>query len=406
MAAERCRLAGARAGAVYGPAMAQRAASMVPRPALVSGHADPRFADVVAAYERIVADRPGWSGAVAAYVDGAPAVDLWAGPDYHQDSLQFLFCTTRFVAGVCVALLVERGLLDLDAPVARYWPQFAAAGKTDVAVRQLLSHQAGLISVDGGCTLDEILSHEPAARRLAAQRPYWHPGSGFGYHLGTFGTLVEELCRRVTGEPLGEFYEREVRAPYGIEAYLGLPEALQKRVVALEPPARIDPELLAMWIEFQAQDLPQAATQFPCDLPVDDQFSIARDRRVWRAGPVGLGGIGSARGLARLGAAATTGVDGRAPLLSPATVAAVSATQAAGLDKMRPLTAKFAIVFEGPVNHMPMAGPGSFGHDGLGGSLAYANPQRGVAFGFVSNHPTGFADPLTVELTDVLLACL
>lgn len=376
------------------------------RLATVSGHCAEGFAPVREAYDAIVMDRPGWSGAVAAYVGGSPVVDLWAGPDYREDSLQFLFCTTRFVAGTCVALLVERGRLDLDARVAEYWPEFAANGKAAVTVRQLLSHQAGLISVDGGCTLDEVLRHDPAAERLAAQRPYWQPGSGFGYHLGTFGTLVDELTRRVAAEPMASLYEREIREPYGIEAWLGLPEALEHRVCELKPPERIDPELLAKWIEFQKQDLPAAAAQFPSDLPVDDQFSLARDRRVWRAGPVGLGGVGSARGLARLGAAATTGVDGLEPLLSPETVAAVSATQAAGLDKMRPLTAKFAVVFEGPVNHMPMAGPGSFGHDGLGGSLAYANPRHGLAFGFVSNHPSGFADPLTAELTGILLSCL
>ena len=180
----------------------------------VRGSVQGRFRIVRELFEEAVKGRPGWSGSVAVYLDGDLVVDLWGGPSYRRDELSVrLFVYER--GGVPVPrAAIDRGQLDPDRAVSAYWPEFAQAGKKDVPVRWLLSHQAGLVSVDGGFTIGEYTEHSALAERLARQQPYWKPGQGHGYHPLTWGTLVDELTRRVTGISLGEFYETELRQPH------------------------------------------------------------------------------------------------------------------------------------------------------------------------------------------------
>jgi CubicO group peptidase (beta-lactamase class C family) len=373
-----------------------------------SGFADTAYAPVRDAFEDVLAARDGWSGAVAAYVDGKPVVDLWGGPAYARDSLQSLTCTTKCVSAVTMARLVERGLLDLDARVADYWPEFASGGKQDVTVRLALSHQAGLIAVDGGFTYAECLAHEPAAVKLAAQRPYWPPGEAHGYHGVTLGLMMDELVRRVTGTTLRDYYREEIKRPYYLDVFLGLPESEEPRLVPFAPALAVSREWIALWRAWNTRELPAAAVNAVTDVPSDPKSML--DFASWRSlrasGLPSSGGVGTARGLARLMAAATTGVDGRPPLLSPATVAAVSETQASGRDKVLPTISNYGIVFYTPWRQIPMAGEGSLGHDGTGGSLVYANPRLGLAFGFTTNVAPGYADRATVDLSREIVECI
>lgn len=203
----------------------------------LSGRADAGLEEVVDRLDRLLSADPDLSIQVAAYVDGQLALDAYGGPHLGRDSLIVPYSTSKNIIGVSVGLLVERGLLDLDATVASYWPEFGQAGKERVTVRQLLSHQAGLPEAQPRLSWDELLDHHKGAERLAATRPLWHPGSAFGYHGLTIGNLAAELVFRITGRTLHDFYEEEIRRPLGAAFYLGLPEGqgLEERRVDVLP---------------------------------------------------------------------------------------------------------------------------------------------------------------------------
>jgi CubicO group peptidase (beta-lactamase class C family) len=157
-----------------------------------------------------------------------------------------VFSTTKGATAICVGICVDRGLIDYDRPVADYWPEFAAAGKADITVAQLLSHQAGLPTVDASLTLTDVLAWAPIVDALAAQPPLWPPGTAHGYHALTYGYLAGELIRRVAGKPIGEFFAAEVAAPLGIDFWIGLPESEEPRVSPLIPSPPPPPELAEM----------------------------------------------------------------------------------------------------------------------------------------------------------------
>jgi CubicO group peptidase (beta-lactamase class C family) len=327
-------------------------------------------------------------------------VDLRGGAAYREDRIQFAYSSTKGVAALCLALLIEQGLLDPDSPVADYWPEFAAAGKQDIPVRWLLSHQAGLISVDGGYTLDEYVEHNALAERLAAQAPAWAPGSGHGYHALTWGTLVDELTRRVAKLSLGEFYDAQLREPDGVDFFLGLPAGETDRVTYSVPPDADadDPE------RWPTAELAQRALQPGPLFP--SLTEIEHNRRARSAALPAVSGVGSARGLATLYALCTTGIGGP-PKLSAATTEAVATEQVRGPDLVLPFETSFGLGFQTPNARLPLAGIGSFGHDGFAGSLGLASPAHRLAFGFFTNQipaPYGGADPAATELVNVLVS--
>jgi CubicO group peptidase (beta-lactamase class C family) len=168
-------------------------------------------------------ERPDYEGQLCAYVHGRKVVDLWAGDGAAADSLYGVFSSTKGAAHLVVALLVQDGVLELDREVAFYWPEFAAEGKGSITLRELLAHRAGLVGTDAGFTLEEAADDRAMAERLAGQRPFWRPGTAFGYHALVIGALTGEVVRRVTGRTLQEQYEERIRAPYGLDFHLGLP---------------------------------------------------------------------------------------------------------------------------------------------------------------------------------------
>lgn len=180
---------------------------------VVKGFLAPGYEMVGQDFADLLAADPAYSAQFSAYVADGLVVDIWGGPDIEGDSIQGVFSGTKGVSGVCIALLVERGLLDLDAPMARYWPEFAQAGKDAVPVRTALSHQAGLVGVEPQLTINQLMDHEYMAARVAAQRPHWRPGAGHGYHALTLGTLMDELVRRIDGRSIATFFDQEIGGP-------------------------------------------------------------------------------------------------------------------------------------------------------------------------------------------------
>lgn len=336
---------------------------------------------------------PGLSFQMAAFSGGQLILDVWGGPDLDGESLMVPYSVSKNIIGISVGLLVERQALDLDAPVAEYWPEFAQGGKQGVTVRQLLSHQAGLPDAWPKLSWEEILDHHSAAERLAASVPVWRPGSAFGYHAITIGNLAMELVFRSTGETLHEFYEREIRDPLGADFYLGLPSGMESR---LEPVKRMVPPLAKYPLPAQ-----NAMRSWVSGTRPGGDLDLANDPRSYRFGHPAGSAVGSARGIASLLASAVTGREGSAPLLSADTVAAIGQQQVRGYDEVlgQPDRAH-SIVFQKPSEKLAWGGPRSFGHDGAMGAVACVDPDTGIAFAYtISQGPwPGGGDPRAIAI--------
>jgi CubicO group peptidase (beta-lactamase class C family) len=223
----------------------------------VQGHCDARFSGVRDAFEENFRDRGELGAAVTVTLDGETVVDLWGGwadaartRPWERETLVNVWSTSKGPASLCAHILADRGLLDFDAPVASYWPEFAAAGKGSVLVRHLLSHRAGLAGLREPHTLAQLCDWELTVERLAAQEPWWESGTRSGYHALTFGHLVGEVVRRVSGLLPGAFLEREVTGPLGIDFTIGLPEKEADRVAELvHPPAASRSEQAAIFAQ-------------------------------------------------------------------------------------------------------------------------------------------------------------
>jgi CubicO group peptidase (beta-lactamase class C family) len=359
----------------------------------LAGHADSRLMDVVASLDSLLTIDPDLSLQVAAFARGRLVLDAWGGPYLDRDSLIVPYSVSKNTIGVSIGLLIERGLLDLDEAVASYWPEFSQAGKGTVTVRQLFSHQAGLPEASPVLSWDEVLDHHLAAERLAATRPLWHPGSAFGYHGITIGNLASELVFRITGSPLQQFYEGEIRKPLAADFYLGLPEHLDHRMAKVlpmipppgqEPPASFNP---TRSLVFGPRPGPR--------------LDPANDARSWRFGHPAASAAASARGIATVLAAAVTGLHGRPPLLSEDTVAAIGQQQVRGYDEvLGQHDRSHAIVFQKPSAQLAWGGARSFGHDGAFGAVGCVDPDTGVSFAYtVARGPwPGGADPRAIRI--------
>lgn len=341
------------------------------------------FEEVRAEFEAFVADEYNEPGSqLAAYVGDRQVVDLWAGEDITGDSLHAVFSNTKGAVYTVVALLVQDGALDLERKVADYWPEFAAKGKGSLTLRDLLAHRSGVIGVDGGFTDEELADDRIVAARLAGQKPFWEPGTGYGYHAYVIGALVGEVVRRATGRPLREIWEERIRVPYGLDFFLGLPEEQEPRLRAVRPMAP-PPDVAAQLAANAPAPDSNLAVAFNLHAAQPTDLAAFLNLRSVRAlGPTSAGGVGNARGLARFYAAAANGLDGRAPLLAPATIAAFSRLQTPGTDLVTGEQDHFGLGFETSHVRYPFLGETAFGHSGAAGSQAFADPASGVAYGY------------------------
>ena len=375
----------------------------------LSGTVAPGWETVRDAFVANFTERAEVGASVCIYRDGVPVVDLWGGladvatgRPWERHTIVLVYSMTKGVSAVWANLLIERGRLDPDAPVASYWPEFAANGKGEIPVRWVLSHQAGLAVIDGDLTLEQALSWTPVVDALAAQVPNWKPGTAHGYHLRSFGWLVGELVRRVDGRTIGAFFASEVAAPLGLDFWIGLPAREEPRVAMLVPPP---PEFAALLRGLPYEVLLGRATTGPSGLfSYDDMWN----RRELRACELpSSNGVGDARSVARLYASLIGEVDG-VRTLAPATVAEATECQVRGPDRVILVDTAFGLGFMLPPSLPTVVGPHAFGHGGAGGSVSFADPGAGLAFAYAMNDLRfdGAGDPRGETLAAAAYSCL
>ncbi|MFI7319691.1 serine hydrolase domain-containing protein [Streptomyces venezuelae] len=384
----------------------------------VHGTCAPGFDGVRAEFERSFAERGELGAAVAATVGGELVVDLWGGDadrsgtrPWERDTLVNVYSTTKGMTALCAHLLVERGELDLDAPVARYWPEFAGAGKADIPVRWLLSHRAGLIAPGEPMAPGAVYDWEKVTEALAATRPWWRPGTAQGYHAVTFGFLVGEVVRRITGVSLGTFLRTEVTGPLGADVHVGTPESEHGRCADMAPPVsreapvsgEVRPSASASSSSSSSSsssrtvfgdvpkppvglsDHPMAPATLALQyLPLGDVNAAA-----YRCAEIpAANGHATARGIAAVYAELACG-----RLLSSGAVERLRACQSDGdepdlvLRVGTPLAETWPWGLGYMLNQYGQAGPNprAFGHGGAGGSYAFADPENGVSYAYTMN---------------------
>ncbi|WP_415951901.1 serine hydrolase domain-containing protein [Streptomyces sp. KLOTTS4A1] len=347
----------------------------------VAGEVANGFEAVREEFADVVAREPADTGAqLVAYRDGRRVVDLWAATEAQEtgDELAPLYSVTKGAAHLVIALLVQDGTLDLDREVAHYWPEFAQQGKGGLTLRGLLQHRAGLVGVPGGASIEELADEPALAARLAAQIPLWQSGTAYGYHAFTIGALIGEVVRRVTGRSLQEQYEERLRAPYGLDFHLGLPAGLEARTRDILP-MRPTPEQAAEL----GRQVPSQAMHLAFNIDGTPDLPTYGNSRLIRAnGPASAGGVGNARGVAALYAAALTGLDGGPALLKPETLALFTGAATAGSDVVTGEERHFLVGFEAQQVRYPYLGADAFGHCGAAGAEAWADPSTGLTYAY------------------------
>jgi CubicO group peptidase (beta-lactamase class C family) len=351
---------------------------------------------------------------VAVYHRGECVVDLMGGwrdreqaVPYDADTLQLVFSTTKGITSIAVAMCVERGLLSYEEKVTAYWPEFAAKGKAEITVAQLLSHRAGLYTVDGDISLEDALDWGTITARLADTAPLFPVDSTHGYHALTFGWLAGELVRRVTGKSLGDFVREEIAGPLGVEMHVGLPPALEPRVAHLmaHPIPKFSPEEVKTLMETSGPGTKGASA-----LSLNGAFGQGAFNRkdVHQSQLPGANGISNARSLARIYAALVSDIDGVHLLGESARNRATTSNTPHGeMDEILMSATDFAMGFMLHSERTPFAGPTSFGHNGAGGSCAFAQPSRELGFAYVMNTmmTTIDGDPRPARLIAAVSRC-
>ncbi|MFD9592563.1 serine hydrolase domain-containing protein [Kitasatospora sp. NPDC059973] len=383
---------------------------------VIGGEVAAGFEPVREAFAENFARHGDIGAAVCVYQDGHPVVDLWGGiadprtgRPWTRDTLQLVYSATKGATATAVHLLTQRGELDLDAPVATYWPEFAENSKADIPVRWLLSHQAGLVALDQPVPLNDALAWHPMAAALAAQQPVWTPGTAHGYHGRTWGWLVGEVIRRVSGRTPGRFFADEIAAPLSLDFFIGLPAHERERVSHMvhSKPAvdltTVAPELVPEELRDQVAAWNDPDSFSNRAYMVTDPAAIDFNSPDVQAAELpASNGIGTARGLARMYAALIGEVDG-ARLLTPETLTLATKEQAAGMDQVLVAPSRFSSGYQLPTEDNPMMGPSAFGHNGRGGSLGFADREHGIAFGYTMNHViSGSADVRAASLVDAV----
>lgn len=351
----------------------------------IRGTCDERFAKVRDAFEANFAAGREVGASFAMTLDGEPVVDLWAGDavkdghPWQADTLVNVYSTTKTMAAICVLVAADRGLLDLDAPVARYWPEFAANGKEGVLVRHVMSHSTGLSGFDPA--LDDpraLYDWEAITRGLAAQKPWWTPGDGSGYHAVTQGYLQGELIRRTTGKSIGTFFREEIAEPLGADFHIGLDPKHDHRVGELVPPT----VALGANGAFDADSI-AGRTLASCRLDGSEPATIP-----WRRAEIpAAGGIGNARSVARVHSMLACGgeVDG-VRLLSEEMVGRILEEQTNGVDRVLAVPLRFGMGF-GLIDATFPLSPNerAFFWGGWGGSIAVVDLDARVSIAYVMN---------------------
>ncbi len=350
----------------------------------VSGHCEPRFAEVRTAFETNLALGEDIGASVAVFQNGRCVVDLSGGTTidgapYTQSTLQLLYSVTKALTVTCLMDLAQENRVRLDARVAEYWPAFAQSGKEALTVRKLLGHRAGLVGFDVPVTIDALTDWDATVAQLAGQAPVWPAGSAHGYHALTFGFLAGEIIRRCSGKSVGTLLRERFAGPLGIDLHIGLPKGIESRVALHRdaPGGYGTGANLATAIETAGTPAERAFGN-----PLIDTVGFNQPTS-WYPELPAVNGIGNARGLAALFATMT---DGPARRFAPEVVDAFRAEVSYGPDQVLvDQPTRFGAGFMLACPREPMLGAGSFGHNGRGGALVFAHPETGIAFAYVGN---------------------
>ena len=353
----------------------------------IGGFADEKFAGVREAFERNLSSGADVGACFCATIEGETVIDLWGGwadeartRPWEKDTIVNVYSTTKTMTAFTALVLADRGLLDFDAPVARYWPEFAANGKAGVKVSHLMSHAAGLSGWKEKITTEDLFDWDKCTALLAAQAPYWEPGTASGYHALTQGYLVGEVVRRITGKSLGAVFREEIAQPLGADFHIGLAASEDTRVADLIPP----PPGAALG-DGEQSELSSNMSRNP-----GADVSATRTRG-WRGAEIpAANGHGNARSIAQIHMAlANGGVANGVRILSEAGCRKTLEQQIEGTDLIFEQPARFGMGFGLPSATVPLPNPNSMFWGGYGGSLAVIDMDARTSFGYAMNKMAG-----------------
>jgi CubicO group peptidase (beta-lactamase class C family) len=379
----------------------------------LNGFCDQRFTGVLEAFQENYRQEDEVGSAVSVVLDGKTVVDLWGGfrdgarqQPWQHDTIVCMMSVSKGITGLTFSLLLDRGLVSVDAPVARYWPEFAAAGKEQLPVRYILDHRAGLPIIVDPLWPGAIYDHEASCRALAAQAPLWEPGTVAAYHIHTQGFLLGEIIRRVTGKTVGAFLRDEIAAPLDADYMIGgATEHDHARAAEVMP--NMQSRLFAAREAEAANLRGKVFVQNP-----PEPWPTTLNSRPWREREIASGsGHGTARGVARIyGAFARGGELGGIRLVSPETVKLISTEQHNITEIMqeRPYHQGLGVLLNTPAAVYMGPNPRSFGHHGIGGSIGFADPDARLGFSYAVNkmHSVGTNGPRAARLIDALYRAL
>ncbi len=355
--------------------------------AAVQGECDPRFIEMRELLEASLGSGEDLGASVAVTLNGESVVDLWGGftdeghtAPWQSDTITNVWSTTKTMAALCLLTLVDRGLVNVDAPVATYWPEFGANGKHDIEVRHIMSHTSGLSGWEQPVSPEDILDWEKSTAMLAAMTPWWKPGTASGYHLITHGHLIGEILRRVDGRTLGRFFAEEIAGPLEADFHIGLPSSEHHRVSNVVPPPPRE-------MDFSALTSPEVAIKsLTGPLLPGAEFSWSP---AWRTAEVpAANGHGNARSVARIQAIVACGgtLDG-VQLLSPKTIDLIFREQSKGIDLVLGIPLRFGIGYglleEGTFPGFPTTGTCFWA--GWGGSVIMIDTVNKMTIAYVMN---------------------
>ena len=378
----------------------------------IHGYCDERFANVKEVFAENFKLGVEVGASLAVTLQGKFVVDLWAGyadaaktRPWEENTIINVFSTTKIMVTICTLMLVDRGLLDLDAPVAQYWPEFAQNGKEELPVRYLLSHTSGLPGWTEPFQWEGLYDWNLCVTKLAAQKPWWNPGTKSGYHAITYGYLLGELVRRVTGQSLGTFFRKEVASPLNADFHIGMPEENDPRVAELIPPK------VPLLIKLLGNTFLQRLLSFNIAVKVltkPNMFKIvdAINTRAWRGAEIpAANGHGNARSIARIGAALACGGElNGVHILSPSVIEEALEEQSYKRDLVLRVPTRFGLGFGLPCKEAPFPHPRTLYWTGLGGSIAIMDIDAKMSAGYAMNKMNWnmLLDPRNTQLINAL----
>ena len=382
----------------------------------IEGTCEPRFNKVKEAFAANFETTNEVGASVAMYIDGKLVVDLWGGhadkartKPWTRDTLVNIYSTTKGLAAMCAHRLVDQGKLDLDAPVAKYWPEFAQAGKEKLPVRYLLSHRAGLPAIRKTLPPEALYDWKTMTDAIAAQEPWWVPGTKHGYHAITYGWLVGEVVRRASGKTLGTYFRDEIVTPLGLDAHIGLDAKHDTRTSNIIPSPPPGPGEVNQLAAIMAD--PESITFKAIMNPGAVLAPEVVNSRAWRGMELpSANGHATARSIAKAYAALARGgeIDGYR-VLTPASIERCYTEQSFGMDEVLKQSTRIGLGFMLSQPAVMMGpNPHTFGHPGAGGSLGFADPEAKVGFGYTMNQmgTDPLLDPRAARLFNALYASM